>query len=352
MSYSVKKLGYPPHYELLGCSDAVQKQVQSFFELYVAKGFSVRTIRAYAFDLLVFFRFFQGKKSKLPAIKNLTMKHLVDFIHQEKSRNAAPRSINRRLNTVDIFYRHCFGKLIPGTTVPDLDPTKIRHTRYIQMDSNLGIFPIYAKKGRTFRVRMPHKLIQALEPQEIEAFFETLLSHRDRAIVSLMLICGLRSEEVLRVKISDFNRLAKSLKVHGKGNKERMVPLTDDILGLIEKYMECERPMRPSQSGVEILFLIQKGPSRGRPMTLEGLRSLFRYKRAASGIKNANPHRFRHTFGRNMAQAGLSLPVLQKILGHNDYKTTLTYINLTLQNVHADFESAQAKIKSLYDSKI
>ena len=87
-------------------------------------------------------------------------------------------------------------------------------------------------------------------------------------------------------------------------------------------------------------------------MTLEGLRGIFRYTRAASGITHANAHRFRHTFGRNMAAAGMSLPALQRLLGHSDHRTTLKYINLTLQDVHTDFEKAQSQIKDLYGESI
>ena len=348
-SITVAHISNSPHYAVTGISDAMAKNIESFFELYLARGFSRRTIRAYAFDLVVFFRFFKGKKKAIPPLSKLEFKTLIDFIHQEKSRNAAPASINRRLNTIDILYRHCFNKLIPGTTTAVDDPTRFRRKRYLTMDHKLGIFPIHAKPGRTFRIRMPHHMIRALEPHEVNAFFEIIKTHRDRAIVALMLVCGLRCMEVLGITFSDISTLSQTLRVRGKGNKERSVPLPQNVLSLIEKYMESERPMRSKE---EVIFLVQKGPRRGMAMTLEGLRSVFRFNRAASGIKHANAHRFRHTFGRNMAAAGISLPALQRILGHADHRTTLKYINLTLQDVYADFEKAQANLKDLYGESI
>ncbi len=338
-----------PFYEVSGLELKITKNIESFFSLNLARGFSKRTIRAYAFDLIIFLRFYKGKKKRLPAFEKITIATLIDFIHLEKSRLAAPASINRRLNTIDLFYRHSFNKLIPGTMAPDGSTHHMRTRRYLTADSKLGIFSICANKGRTFRVRVPNKLIQALEPGELNLFFETLHTHRDRAIVTLMLVCGLRSAEVIGLKISDLDTLARTLKVFGKGSKERIVPVPEDLIELIEKYLETERPVRPKNPTQGALFLSHKGPSRGGPMTLEGLRSLFRYKRAASTVGHANPHRFRHTFGRNMAQAGVSLPVLQRILGHNDHRTTLKYINLTLNDVHADFERAQHYLKSLND---
>ncbi len=350
-SISVLRTSKSPFYEIAGLPKNVSKHTKDFFELYLARNFSNRTIRAYAFDLVIFFRFYQGKKKALPPLKNIDFKTLIGFIHLEKSRNAAPASINRRLNTIDIFYRHCFGKLIPGTTAPrHLDPTTIRRKRYLGMDAKLGIFPVYSKTGRTFRVRMPHKLVTALEPHEVNAFFKTLHMHRDRAIVALMLICGLRSMEVTELNLCDLNTLSRALKIQGKGNKERIVPVPQEVLILLDKYLENERPHRFKNE--EALFLTQKGPRRGLRMTLEGLRSVFRYNRAASGIKHANAHKFRHTFGRNMAANGMSLPALQKILGHSDHRTTLKYINLTLQDVWADFEKAQQGSHSLYGQSI
>ncbi len=345
----VDRITASPFYKVCGLESKVTKNIESFFTLSLARGFSKRTVRAYAFDLIVFLRFYQARRKRLPNFQSITIKTLVDFIHLEKSRCAAPASINRRLNTVDLFYRHCFNKLIPGTSAPEGPTHHMRTRRYLTADSKLGIFSIYAKKGRTFRVRVPQKLIQALEPNEVDLFFKTLHTHRDRAIVTLMLVCGLRSAEVIGLKISDLNTLSRTLRVLGKGSKERVVPLPESPIELIERYLECERPVRPKNPHQGALFLSHKGPSRGGPMTLEGLRSLFRYKRAASSVTHANPHRFRHTFGRNMAAAGVSLPVLQKILGHNDHRTTLKYINLTLNDVHADFEKAQKYLSSQND---
>jgi len=120
---SVLRTEKSPFYRVTELPPALAKTIDSFFELYLARGFSRRTIRAYAFDLVIFFRFFKGKKKTVPALSKIEFKTLIDFIHQEKGRNAAPASINRRLNTIDILYRHCFNKLIPGTTAPTADPS-------------------------------------------------------------------------------------------------------------------------------------------------------------------------------------------------------------------------------------
>jgi site-specific recombinase XerD len=300
--------------------------------------------------LVVFFRFLRGKKKTIPDFRAIDVHTLLKFIYEEKSRNAAPGSINRRLNTVDVLYRHCYGVLIPGTKSSALDPHKMRSRRYLAMDAKIGAFPIYAKQSRSLRVKMAHQLIDTLEPDEVNAFLSTLKTDRDRAIVTLMLVCGLRSMEVVGLSLDHVNFLSLTLKILGKGNKERIIPLPKAVADVLEKYIEVERPVRRGFEHDRTVFLTMKGPKRGMPMSLEGLRALFRYKRTVSGVRHANPHRFRHTFGRNMASGGMSLPTLQRMLGHSDHRTTIRYINLTIQDVTEEFERASESLKALYET--
>ena len=84
-------------------------------------------------------------------------------------------------------------------------------------------------------------------------------------------------------------------------------------------------------------------------MTPAGLRSLFRGRRKSTALTNANPHRFRHTFGADMARSGLVLPVLQKLMGHTNPETTLGYINLSMTDIADAYRVAAAEIQKHYD---
>jgi site-specific recombinase XerD len=336
-----------PFYNIHGLPKRLTENIHSFFEFTLAREYSKRTVRAYAYDLVVFFRFYQGKKKTFPSFKEVSIQSIIDFIYHEKSRNAAPRSINHRVNTVELLYRFCFKSVIPGAEKYKAGPSG-GSKRFLTMDSKLGIYPVYAKGGRTLKLKIPHQLIQTLEPDEVKLFLSTLKTQRDRAIVSLMLVCGLRSIEIINLKLDDVSLLNKSIKINGKGNKQRFVPLPDNIYKLIDSYIETERPIRRGFEKERALFLTLKGPNRGLAMCLEGLRALFRYKRAISGVHHANPHRFRHTCGRNMAKAGMSLSSLQKLFGHNDPRTTVHYINLVMKDVFEDHEKAHQKIEEIY----
>jgi site-specific recombinase XerD len=99
------------------------------------------------------------------------------------------------------------------------------------------------------------------------------------------------------------------IRVRGKGNKTRFLPLAPEAAQLLDHYLRLERPTTAANA----LFVSLKGPARGARMTPAGLRSLFRHHRRTTGVKIANPHRFRHTFASDMVRAGVSLPALMQL---------------------------------------
>jgi integrase len=140
------------------------------------------------------------------------------------------------------------------------------------------------------RVKVPKRSIVPLSVEEVARFWSSFRTTRDLAIVGLMLLQGLRSAEVLALNRDDLLLSEGQVRVCGKGNKLRFLPLAPETTQLLDHYMRLERPNPCSTA----LFVSLKGPARGQRMTPAGLRSLFRYHRRTTGIKLANPHRFRH----------------------------------------------------------
>jgi site-specific recombinase XerD len=95
------------------------------------------------------------------------------------------------------------------------------------------------------------------------------------------------------------------------------------------------------------LFVSLKGRQRGQAMTAAGLRSLFRHHRVLSQVRHANPHRARHTFGTDMVRAGMSLPALQRLMGHSQITTTIKYVNLAPEDIWNEYALAIEKRKKL-----
>ena len=130
--------------------------------------------------------------------------------------------------------------------------------------------------------------------------------------------------------------------MNGKGAKQRRVPLDVDVAGVIQTYLLVERPETTSRR----LFIVAKGPTRGEPLTLEGLRRVFRYHRELSGVTGGHPHALRHTFGTALAEAGVDLVVMQALLGHTHIDTTARYVHVAPAHVKAEFDAARSRQRS------
>jgi integrase len=198
------------------------------------------------------------------------------------------------------------------------------------------------------RLRQPRRVIVPLSAEEVAKFWRSFRTFRDLALVGLMLLDGLRSCEVLALQLEDLQLAEAQMRVLGKGNKKRVLPLPPEIIEVLEKYLRLERPLTTSRS----LFVSLKGGQRGRAMTPAGLRSLFRHHRMRSQVPHANAHRFRHTFGADMVRAGISLPALQHLMGHSQIHTTMLYVQLAPQDVWREYARAVEKRLRLGSSQI
>ncbi len=175
-----------------------------------------------------------------------------------------------------------------------------------------------------------------LSTQEVAQFWRSFRTFRDLALIALMLLDGLRSREIIELQLDDLRLTETLLRVHGKGNKERLLPLPSDTIQALQNYLRLERPTTHSPS----LFVCLKGRCRGQPMTPAGLRSLFRHHRQSSQVSQANPHRLRHTFAADMVRAGVCLPALMRLLGHSQIATTMRYVQISPQDVWHEYAKA------------
>jgi site-specific recombinase XerD len=157
-----------------------------------------------------------------------------------------------------------------------------------------------------------------------------------------MLYSGLRSAEVLGIDVRDVDIGRRWVRVVGKGDKERRVPIDVEVAGVIQTYLLAERPETTSPR----LFVVAKGPNRGQPLTPAGLRTVFRYHRQRSGVAAGHPHALRHTFGTALAEAGVDLAVMQALLGHDHVDSTAAYIHLAPTHIRAEFDAARARQRS------
>jgi site-specific recombinase XerD len=295
-----------------------------FLSAVAVRGLSRATVRAYGFDLVVLYRWLAQRRYALGALSERT---LLQFVDAQRRDGMQPTTINRRLTTAGR------GAMTPAP-----------YFRGRGRDRRLGLHVMPRPHQRKLRVKAPRRIVEPLSTTEVRHFLRTLRRYRDLAIVHLMLLCGLRSAEVLGVQLSDLLVDDQQLRVRGKGNRERVLPLPAVVARSISDYVRWER--RTERTGR--LFVILQGPRRGAPMTLAGLRSLFRHRRRDYAVARANPHRFRHTFGADMARAGVRLPILQRLMGHADETTTLRYIELSMADIADEYRRATDEIQRRY----
>ncbi|MGA2259818.1 MAG: site-specific integrase [Acidobacteriota bacterium] len=186
------------------------------------------------------------------------------------------------------------------------------------------------------RLKQPRRVIIPLSHEEVARFWASFRTYRDLGIIALMLFNGLRSREIIELRLEDVRFPELQFRVCGKGNKERMLPLSEDTMATLQRYLDFERPRVSSP----FVFLCLKGRRRGRPMTAAGLRSLFRHHRRTAEVPMANPHRFRHTFGADMVRCGISLPALMHLMGHSRIPTTMLYVRLSPEDVWREYRRA------------
>jgi site-specific recombinase XerD len=300
---------------------------------------SSHSLRIYAYDLLDFARWFEPRRRPLAEITEST---LAEYVRHQLDRQPkpSPQTVNHRLGTVRCCYRFHTGKEIPAD--------KVHFQRRYAKRSPLGYGRPHPAIARGLRLKQERRVIVPLTAEEVTKFWRSFRTFRDLVLVGLMLLDGLRSREVLTLQLEDLHLSDGQMRVRGKGNKQRLLPLPPDILEVLGHYLHLERPL----TNTPALFVGLKGRSRGQPLTAAGLRSLFRHHRVRSRIPRANPHRFRHTFGTDMVRAGISLPALQQLMGHSHIHTTMLYVELAPQDVWREYARAIEKRRLLDSSHL
>ncbi len=301
-----------------------------FLDAQYARQLSPRSLRAYAFDLLHFARWFQNQPR---ALSEITESTLLDYVRHQLSQQLrpTPQTVNHRLTVIRCLYRFHLGQEIPS------GDTHFQRTYSTRCPVGYGRSHRNVAFG--LRLKQPRRVIQPLSAEQVSKFWESFRTFRDLAVVGLMLLDGLRSCEVLTLQLEDLKLADAQLHVLGKGRKQRTLPLPGEIMEVLQSYLRLERPLTNSP----YLFISLKGRRRGQPMTPAGLRSLFRHHRLRSTVLSANPHRFRHTFGADMVRAGISLPALQQLMGHSQIHTTMLYVELAPQDIWREYARAVAK---------
>lgn len=330
--------------------------VNEFLGYLVDRNFSPRTCRAYAFDLLAFARWLDHVGVALAAVDvEVLLRFLtacrqatvpgrpggnVYSIRDGRNTGSAPATINRRLAAISALF--AFREMRDPDARNPVPSGRVARMRSSGERSGLLAHVGRPRPRSKLRVREPQRLPRGLSREESAALLGSFRTWRDRAIAGLMLLSGLRSAEVLGLRVADVDIARRWARVVGKGDKERSVPIDTDVAGAIQTYLLAERP----DTNVTALFVVAKGSNRGQQLTPAGLRTVFRYHRERAGVPAGHPHALRHSFGTALAEAGVDLSVIQALMGHDHVDSSAAYIHLAPSLLREEFDAARARLRT------
>jgi site-specific recombinase XerD len=183
-------------------------------------------------------------------------------------------------------------------------------------------------------LRLPKPLPRHLKDGQVATLFTVITDVRDKAMFMVMLRCGLRVEEIAKLNIDAIDLKRRQLFVfNGKGGKDRVVYLSEDAQSLLEAYL------KKRVSKVKGLFLVQKGPMTGKPISVRGIQKRIEYYAKKSGL-NVSCHQLRHTMATQLLNADAALVTIQDLLGHGQITTTQRYCRVSNLKVQRDYYKA------------
>ena len=279
--------------------------------LALEKGLSQNSVDAYRRDLTDFFEWLNGK-----SIASISRHDILDYLGELRERGMESATLARRLVSIKLFFRYLFAeKLI------DHDVTAV-------MDSP----------------RLWQLLPDFLSSEEVEALLKAfsgsgrdLLKFRNRTILETMYACGLRVTETADLKVDSVKYDDQTVRVIGKGRKERIVPVGRTALKLLRRYQGEIRPQLVNNPNESTLFLSKTG----RRLDRERIWAIIKEAARIAGInKNIYPHTLRHSFASHLLENGADLRVIQEMLGHASISTTQIYTHVEqkrLLKIHRQF---------------
>jgi len=269
------------------------------------KRFSANTIKAYQLDIEQFSDFLEYK-FELYNLLEANDKIIRTWLVQLNDRGISPRSINRKLSSLKSFYR------------------------FAQKGKKSGRNPATSIKGPKTEKKLPvfvkEKEMKTLF--ELIEFEDSFSGLRDKVILDLFYQTGMRLSELCGLKINDVDFSQKLLKVLGKRNKERLIPLHEQTLNLLTNYIEQRQA--ETEQNEESLILNNKGQQAGKKFVYRCVNS---YLSRVTANTKKSPHVIRHTFATHMLNRGANLNTIKEILGHSSLAATQVYTHNSINKL-------------------
>ena len=306
---------------------SVEKHLEDFRNyLEFEKSCSPHTVRNYISDLRQYLAFLAEREIKTLEIDRLTIRSWLANLQRKIGKNSA----GRKVASVRGFYRYL------------LREGEIR----LNPMEEVSIPKAEKRLPKFFSVDDVFRLMEAPKPGKRPVANKLVL--RDRAILELLYSSGLRVSELTSLNVDHINMKAEMIKVLGKGNKERMIPIGGKAIEALNAYMEAKKALpEPSKEGNEnkageAVFLNYRGD---RLTSRSVARIVEKYLRKAGVPGKGSPHTLRHSFATHLLDSGADLRGIQELLGHASLSTTQKYTHITTDKLMEVYDKAHPRAK-------
>ena len=295
------------------------EEIQQFLDyLKVEKNASLHTISSYNKDISQFMEFLKARNlaHDINGLANIGHTHIRTYLAQLQKRNYMKSTRARKLSTLRNFFKYLIREgYLKNNPIMNVSAPK-RERR----------LPVFLDKGKIIELLMAPKT-------------ETLLGMRDRAILETLYSGGLRVSELVGMNIRDIDFIAEALKVRGKGKQERMVPIGNEAVTAIKRYLD-ERKDDKGNGESQVVFTNRFGT---RLSSRSVQRLVAKYMKQIALQESISPHTLRHTFATHMLSAGANLRAVQELLGHKSISTTQIYTHITPERLKKVYDKAHPR---------
>ncbi len=281
--------------------------------LEVERGLSVHTVRAYCIDVRSYLDW--AARSKVDPLR-VDYRRFRRYLAELNAAGYVTKTAARRLSAVRTFYK------------------------YLNIVGACSTNPASAAASPKIRRDLPRKTSDSDISVLLEVCEDNVVGLRDRAFLELLYASGARIAEAARLKTGDVDFSSASVRLFGKGSKERIVPLYEVALDAIQDYMRNGRPKLMIAGTTDALFL----STRGKAMSADSLRRVFKRRAAQAGLDpSLHPHDMRHAFATDLVEGGADLRSVQEMLGHASLSTTQVYTHLSLKHMKETYKQAHPR---------
>lgn len=275
------------------------------------KRYSAHTIAAYERDLEQF-SFFLKKKYEIEDVLLVDSEIIRSYIIDLKDENLKNRSINRKISALRSFYNYCL------------------------REKKISVTPLQGVKS----MKQPKELAKFVPEHDIKKMHfeqnDDFVVRRDELVFEILYQTGIRQAELRSIQDTDVDKNAKTIKVHGKRNKDRIIPIGEELVKMIDSYIVIRNSHFPNRNNSSLIV-----DDQGRETTPRFIYTLIHeILKEITTVEQKSPHVLRHTFATHMLNRGADIRAIQKLLGHSSLNSTQIYTHNTIDKLKDVYKKA------------